>query len=168
MPGGEKKADPLPPTAIFAMLSTIIVKGIIWIGCSRVESKQVAALSQGMWLPFPRWLKYDCAYETDETTVDCKTDVFFNSLSLAFPYIGYKANLWWLDPAGAGVLSLYIIYDWASTCLENVTKLTGIGVDDELLKKLIFLAWRFSPIVDGYKVRSATAILKWAFLTSTQ
>jgi len=93
--------------------------------------------------------------------VDCKTDVFFNSLSLAFPYIGYKANLWWLDPAGAGVLSLYIIYDWASTCLENVTRLTGIGVDDEMLKKIIFMAWRFSPIVDGYKVSSYSFELRF-------
>lgn len=48
MPGSPRKAEALPPTAIFAMLSTIIVKGIIWIGCARVHTKQVAALSQGM------------------------------------------------------------------------------------------------------------------------
>lgn len=128
LPGGEREAVPLPPMAIFAMLSTIIVKGIIWIGCARIKTTQVQALAQ-----------------------DCKTDVFFNSLSLAFPLIGAQAGIWWLDPVGAGLLSLYIIYDWASTCMENVARLTGVGVDDKMIRKLLFLAWRFSPVVDQYK-----------------
>lgn len=87
------------------------------------------------------------------TTIDpdCKTDVIFNTLSLAFPLIGYHANIWWLDPVGAGLLSLYIIFDWSSTCFENVVRLTGIGVDDATLKKIIYLTWRFSPVVKGYK-----------------
>jgi len=86
---------------------------------------------------------------------DCKTDVIFNTLSLLFPFIGHQFNIWWLDPVGAGILSLYIIYDWSSTCLENALRLTGIGVDDEILSKLMYLAWRFTPIVDGFKSISA-------------
>jgi len=82
---------------------------------------------------------------------DCKTDVYFNTLSLLFPLIGGKFDIWWLDPVGAALLSLYIIYDWASTCLENVSRLSGIGAEDEVLRKLMYLAWRFSPVVDGYK-----------------
>ena len=70
---------------------------------------------------------------------------------MLFPYIGHQFNIWWLDPVGAGLLSLFIIYDWASTCLENVARLTGVAVDERLLKKLIFMAWRFSGVVDGYK-----------------
>lgn len=128
LPNQEHKVTPLPPAAIAAQAGTIVLKGIIWIGCARVKTKQVQALCQ-----------------------DCKTDVYFNTLSLLFPLIGEKTNTWWLDPVGAGLLSLYIIYDWASTCLENVARLTGIGVDDEILKKLIYLAWRFSPVVEGYK-----------------
>ncbi|KAI9717942.1 MAG: hypothetical protein M1828_007034 [Chrysothrix sp. TS-e1954] len=128
MPGGPRDAATLPPTAIFAMLSTIIVKGIIWIGCARIKTTQVQALAQ-----------------------DCKTDVYFNSLSLAFPFIGHQFSIWWLDPVGAGLLSLYIIYDWASTCLENVARLTGVGVSDRVLKKMIFICWRFAPLVNSYK-----------------
>ncbi|KAH0139759.1 hypothetical protein KCU67_g13719, partial [Aureobasidium melanogenum] len=82
---------------------------------------------------------------------DCKTDVVFNTLSLLFPFIGYKANVWWLDPAGAGVLSLFIIYDWAGTCFENVTRLSGQAADEQLQKKLLYLCYRFSPVVDGFK-----------------
>lgn len=65
--------------------------------------------------------------------------------------IGHAAGAWWLDPLGAGLLSLFIIYDWGSTCFENVSRLTGAQVDDRVMEKLTFLAWRFSPLVKGYK-----------------
>ena len=60
-------------------------------------------------------------------------------------------HIWWLDPLGAGLLSLYIIYDWSSTCFEQIFSLTGAAASDRVLEKLTFLAWRFSPLVDGYK-----------------
>ncbi|KAI7225668.1 hypothetical protein KC352_g15785, partial [Hortaea werneckii] len=82
---------------------------------------------------------------------DCKTDVIFNTLSLLFPFIGYKADIWWLDPAGAGLLSLFIIYDWGQTCFENVTRLSGQAASDTLQKKLLYMAYRFSPLVEGFK-----------------
>lgn len=75
----------------------------------------------------------------------------FNTLSLLFPLIGAKAGIWWLDPAGAGLLSLYIIYDWSETCFENVTRLSGQAAPDNLQKKLMYLAYRFSPVVAGFK-----------------
>ena len=86
---------------------------------------------------------------------DCKTDVFFNTASLLFPLLGHLLNVWWLDPVGAGLLSLYIIYDWADTCVENVNRLTGAAVPDRLWQKLMLLAYRFSPVVDGYKSLTA-------------
>lgn len=82
---------------------------------------------------------------------DCKTDVYFNTLSLLFPVIGAKADLWWLDPLGAALLSLFIIYDWAETSLENVTRLTGSAADDRIQRKMLYLAYRFSPVVSGLK-----------------
>ena len=126
--GTPTEAANLPPVAIGAMAATVIVKGIIWFGCIRVKTTQVQALAQ-----------------------DCKTDVYFNTLSLLFPLIGHQAHVWWLDPLGAALLSLFIIYDWAETCFENVTRLCGSAVDDSLQKKLTFLAYRFSPLVDGFK-----------------
>ncbi|KAK5172621.1 uncharacterized protein LTR77_002741 [Saxophila tyrrhenica] len=121
-------AEELPMIAVGALLATIIVKGIIWFGCIPIKTTQVQALAQ-----------------------DCKTDVIFNTLSLLFPFIGYKAHVWWLDPAGAGLLSLFIIYDWGETCFENVTRLSGQAADDSLKKKLMYLAYRFCPVVDGFK-----------------
>ncbi|KAL3422328.1 cation efflux family protein [Phlyctema vagabunda] len=125
---GPHEPVSLPPIAIGSMAATIGLKGIIWFGCIRIKTTQVQALAQ-----------------------DCKTDVVFNTLSLIFPAIGHAANIWWLDPLGAGLLSLFIIYDWTMTCFENVARLTGAAVDDRVLLKLTFLAWRFSPLVNGYK-----------------
>ncbi|KAH8201412.1 hypothetical protein TruAng_004412 [Truncatella angustata] len=124
----QGEPEKLPATAIGAMVATIVIKGIIGIGCYPIKTTQVQALFQ-----------------------DCKTDVFFNTLSLLFPFIGEKANVWWLDPAGAGLLSLFIIYDWGHTCFENVTRLSGEAVDTCTYQKLMFLAYRFSPVVAGFK-----------------
>ncbi|KAF1851043.1 uncharacterized protein K460DRAFT_273143 [Cucurbitaria berberidis CBS 394.84] len=128
LPGGDRDVAELPPAAIFAMVATIVTKGTIWIGCARVKTTQVRALSQ-----------------------DCKTDVYFNTLSLLFPLIGHKLNVWWLDPVGATILSLFIIYDWAGTCLENVTRLTGEAASDRVERKMMYMAYRFAPLVEGFK-----------------
>lgn len=132
LPSGEHQTVALPPLAMFSMIATIVVKGTIWIGCARVKTTQVQALAQ-----------------------DCKTDVYFNTLSLLFPLIGHRLDVWWLDPLGAALLSLFIIYDWAGTCLENVTKLTGLAADDRTARKMLFMAYRFSPLVQGYKMVKA-------------
>ncbi|KAF2854338.1 hypothetical protein T440DRAFT_486910 [Plenodomus tracheiphilus IPT5] len=114
LPGGEHKVAELPPAAIFAMVATIVVKGIIWIGCAKVKTTQVQALAQ-----------------------DCKT--------------GHQAKIWWLDPVGASILSLFIIFDWAGTCLENVTRLTGEAANQRVNRKMMFMAYRFAPLVGGFK-----------------
>ncbi|KAM0713506.1 hypothetical protein Q7P37_010468 [Cladosporium fusiforme] len=124
----EGVAEALPWIAVGALLATIVVKGIIWFGCIPIKTTQVQALAQ-----------------------DCQTDVIFNTFSLLFPFIGHKADLWWLDPLGAGLLSLFIIYDWGHTCFDNVTRLSGEAADDQMIKKLMYLAWRFSPVVEGFK-----------------
>lgn len=56
-----------------------------------------------------------------------------------------------MQPAGAGLLSLFIIYDWGRTCFENVTRLSGEAVDERVFQKLMYLAYRFSPVVQGFK-----------------
>ncbi|KAF2868535.1 hypothetical protein BDV95DRAFT_131459 [Massariosphaeria phaeospora] len=128
LPSGDHVTAELPPAAIGSMVATIVVKGIIGIGCVKIKTTQVQALAQ-----------------------DCKTDVYFNTLSLAFPLIGHQLDVWWLDPLGAAILSVYVIYDWGCTCFENITRLTGQAADDRTARKMMYMAWRFSPLVNGYK-----------------
>ncbi|EXJ61270.1 uncharacterized protein A1O5_11827 [Cladophialophora psammophila CBS 110553] len=109
-------------------IARLLPNGLIGLGCMRIKTTQVQALAQ-----------------------DCKTDVYFNTLSLLFPLIGKQAGIWWLDPLGAALLSLYILYDWAGTCVENVSRLCGLAVDETHQKKLIYLAYRFRALVSGFK-----------------
>ena len=48
LPGGPRDAATLPGIAIGALVGTVVVKGIIWIGCTRIKTTQVQALAQGM------------------------------------------------------------------------------------------------------------------------
>ncbi|KAK3345874.1 hypothetical protein B0T25DRAFT_520414 [Lasiosphaeria hispida] len=132
LPGGDRDVAALPPVAIAAMAANAIIKGIIGLACRHVKTTQVQALVQ-----------------------DCKTDVYFNAVSLLFPLVGVAAGIWWLDPLGASLLAVYIILDWAETCLENVSRLTGSSVDPVLQRKLLYLAFRFSPVVEGFKSLTA-------------
>ena len=54
------------------------------------------------------------------------------------------------------MLSLYIIYDWSDTCVTNIARLTGAAVSDpRVVQKILLLAWRFAPVVEGYKTFTA-------------
>ncbi|KIV95070.1 hypothetical protein PV10_02769 [Exophiala mesophila] len=132
LPGGHHQVANLPAVAIAAMAATVGIKGLIGLGCMKIKTTQVQALAQ-----------------------DCKTDVYFNTLSLLFPLIGKHAGVWWLDPVGAAILSLYIIYDWADTCFENITRLCGLTVEDHVQNKLMYLAYRFCNLVVGIKAVTA-------------
>ena len=124
--------EALSTAAIVSLVATVVIKGVIGIGCLRVKTSQVQALVQ-----------------------DCKTDVIFNMLSLLFPLVGNKAGIWWLDALGAGFLSVFIICDWGHTCLENMVRLSGEAVGTRTYRKLTFLAYRFSPVVAGIKAITA-------------
>lgn len=52
-------------------------------------------------------------------------------------------------------MSLYVIYDWTNTLLSTIYKLCGTAVSVRLEKKLMYLSWRFSPVVDAYKSLTA-------------
>lgn len=47
LPSGNHSVAQLPNVAIFAMAATIVIKGIIWIGCIPIKTTQVQALAQG-------------------------------------------------------------------------------------------------------------------------
>ncbi len=128
LPPADTEITSFPPIAIGAMVATIVIKGIIWFVCIPIKTTQVQALAQ-----------------------DCQTDVIFNTISLLFPFIGIQTGVWWLDPVGAGLLSLFIIYDWSATSFANIIRLSGSAVDEKLIRKLTYMAYRFSPIVNGFK-----------------
>jgi cation diffusion facilitator family transporter len=59
-------------------------------------------------------------------------------------------DLWFLDPIGAILISLYIIYSWYETGKEQIEQLTGKSAPDEFIDELSCLASNFDSrmIVD--------------------
>ena len=51
-----------------------------------------------------------------------------------------EPTLWFLDPIGAILISLYIIYSWYVTGKEQIEHLTGKGAPDEFIEELVDLA----------------------------
>ncbi|KAK9868820.1 hypothetical protein WJX84_006295 [Apatococcus fuscideae] len=49
-------------------------------------------------------------------------------------------NIWWLDPAGAVLISLYIIRSWVIICWQQVDKIVGRGAPREFVDNLMSIA----------------------------
>lgn len=55
----------------------------------------------------------------------------------------YSPNLWFVDPFGAILISLYIIYSWYHTGKEQIEQLTGKSAPDDFIDELLQLAEHF-------------------------
>jgi len=103
------------------MILTILIKLICYLWCKTIKSSSVSALTQ-----------------------DALVDVIFNIFSIIMPIIGYKFQLYWCDPLGALLLSIYIISQWSYTCFEHILHLTGKSADPQDLKIILYLCTRFA------------------------
>lgn len=55
----------------------------------------------------------------------------------------YWPSLWWVDPVGAVVISLYIIYSWYHTGQEQIEQLTGKSAPQDFIEELEEFAANF-------------------------
>ncbi|GAA5928289.1 hypothetical protein JCM1841_001765 [Sporobolomyces salmonicolor] len=120
----ELEGTDLGLTALVVMLSTIIIKGVVWVMSRAIKSTAVEALAQ-----------------------DAENDIVFNVFSLIFPFVGQLVGWKYLDALGGAVLSLYIIIEWTGTLLDNVRKLTGRRAPPHEHQRIAYLLTRFSPLV---------------------
>jgi cation diffusion facilitator family transporter len=78
-------------------------------------------------------------------------DVLSNAVAaFALLAILFTPDLWFLDPVGALLISIYIIYSWYETGKEQIEQLTGKSAPDEFIDELYELASNFDSrmIVD--------------------
>ncbi|KAF8319166.1 uncharacterized protein EI90DRAFT_2941043, partial [Cantharellus anzutake] len=116
----------LPLEGVIIMVITIVVKFGVWQSSQGSKSSTIRALSQ-----------------------DAENDVFFNTVSLLFPFIGHKLGIWWLDPLGGVALSLYIIVEWIETLRSNIRNLMGVKASADEYQRVAYLIMRFSPCIDA-------------------
>lgn len=65
-----------------------------------------------------------------------------------------KPSLWFLDPVGAIVISIYIIYSWYVTGKEQIEHLTGKVAPEEFIEELIHIAKEFDDCLEVDHVRA--------------
>ena len=53
--------------------------------------------------------------------------------------------VFWIDPFGAILLAVYIIYNWAETAIEQIKAMVGVSAPPEFLTQLTYLAWNHHP-----------------------
>lgn len=58
---------------------------------------------------------------------DHRNDVFSNSIAIVAAFLAnWHSSLWFLDPAGAIAISIYIAVSWLETGKEQVERLIGL------------------------------------------
>ena len=110
--------------SILIMASTVLIKLGCWFWCRLIKNSSVQALAQ-----------------------DAMTDVVFNIFSIIFPLVGYYASLWWLDPLGGLLLSLYVIINWSRTSSTHIKNLTGAAASAADRNILLYLTMRFAKTI---------------------
>lgn len=120
---GPHEVVELSPLSIGIMAATVAVKGACWVYCRLIRNSGVQALAQ-----------------------DAATDVVFNIFSIIFPLLGSPRliNLWWLDPLGGLLLSIYVILNWSATTWTHVLNLTGRAASADERNILLYLTMRFA------------------------
>ncbi|KAF2638977.1 cation diffusion facilitator 10 [Massarina eburnea CBS 473.64] len=122
--GDDHTVVELTIPAIAIMSSTVVIKGACWVWCRLIKNSSVQALAQ-----------------------DAMTDVVFNMFSIVFPLVGYWAKIWWLDPLGGLLLSLYVIVNWSSTSAQHIRNLAGAAATADERNVLLYLTMRFAKSI---------------------
>lgn len=124
MTSGNHTIVELTIPAITIMSSTVVIKFLCWLWCRFIKNSSVQALAQ-----------------------DAMTDVVFNIFSIIFPLVGYYAKVWWLDPAGGIILSLYVMINWSRTSTTHIRNLTGAAASADQRNILLYLTMRFAKTI---------------------
>jgi divalent metal cation (Fe/Co/Zn/Cd) transporter len=80
---------------------------------------------------------------------DHLNDVWSNSFAVAAAAIAYNTkNGWWVDPFGAILISLVIIYRWYGIIAEQVKKIVGYTAPKEFINSVRQLALDHDSRID--------------------
>eukprot|EP01083_Nonionella_stella_P130648 396549_1 len=84
---------------------------------------------------------YPNAQIIDTLKQDQRNDLLTNSVGLVcFLAAAYNKSTWFLDPIGAMLLSVFIVYTWGESIFEQSNKLLGRSAPLEFIGQLTYLA----------------------------
>ncbi|GAA5997485.1 cation diffusion facilitator family transporter [Rhodotorula paludigena] len=79
---------------------------------------------------------------------DHRNDLFINGFGLFTSAAGAKIA-WWIDPAGAMVISFFLIYSWSRTCAAHFRQLAGQAAPMEFQNLITYKAMTFAEQIEA-------------------
>ncbi|TID17988.1 cation diffusion facilitator 1 [Venturia nashicola] len=77
---------------------------------------------------------------------DHRNDLLINGIGLGFSLLGSFVR-WWIDPMGAIILSLTVIYLWQRTAFEEFKLLVGVTADTATLQLITYISMTHSDAI---------------------
>ena len=146
-------------SSFWSMFCVVFVKLALWglcqkVGHVRLEEKRNNSGSKDGLLTSPRQEFYvDSTLEA--LAQDHWNDCLSNTVAaVALLCVFANEHLWILDPIGAIIISLYIIFSWYSTGKEQIEQLTGKAAPKEFMDELHETANNFDPKMEVDVVRA--------------
>ncbi|KAI1631434.1 cation efflux family-domain-containing protein [Biscogniauxia mediterranea] len=76
--------------------------------------------------------------------IDHRNDIVVNIFGLVMSIVGDRF-VWYLDPIGAILIALLILFSWIANAFEQVWLLVGKSAPQEFISKLIYIAMTHDP-----------------------
>lgn len=149
-------ADDLTLSSFWNMLSIVLIKvGLLYL-CNRAANRRLLRSSSSMDNDTESKAKTEIADSTMEALAkDHLNDVLSNIVAAFALLCALKQpSLWWLDPVGAVIISIYIIYSWYSTGKEQIEHLTGKVAPEEFIEDIVSMANAFDDRLEVDHVRA--------------
>ena len=103
--------------SFWSMIAILVIKCFLYYLCKRANHKSATVTSKrALQLADPT---------LEALAQDHWNDILSNGVAaVALIFALYSTSLWWLDPIGAILISLYIIWSWYETGKEQIEQLT--------------------------------------------
>ncbi|GKZ00980.1 hypothetical protein MPSEU_001049500 [Mayamaea pseudoterrestris] len=150
--------DDVPSLASFwSMSAVVLIKlGLLWV-CHRGANRRAVVAYADKHLPKS---SKAVLLEINDPTLEALSQDHFNDVlsnsvaAIALLFSLRSQSLWFLDPLGAIIISLYIIYSWYQTGQEQIQHLTGKAAPDDFIEELKEMASMFDERVEVDTVRA--------------
>jgi cation diffusion facilitator family transporter len=123
-------------SAFWSMLFVVVVKLLLLALCERAAHERIHGFS-----PTRQSAIKQAVRVSDPTLEALAQDHWNDALSNAVAAIALLCalkypTLWFLDPVGAILISIYIIHSWYSTGKEQIEQLTGKSAPEDFIEEL--------------------------------
>ena len=132
--------------SVGSMITIVVVKLLLLVLCEKASNKRSYGSSKSIQFADPT---------LEALAQDHWNDALSNAVSAVALFLAvFKESLWWVDPVGAIIISLYIIYSWYQTGQEQIEQLTGKSAPEELIEELVEMADHFDEKMVADTVRA--------------